>query len=280
MNAKTTIMAGAMLAAMATLGAGQSKNADKELTVADLRAQQPDEAIRASAQCISARENADKPGSPIIRHHTIDPQTLSQSLSDLMRNSDEVILAGVQLHHAELLSPTGDTAVTYYDVKVIRTWKGSHNVGDVVTFGVPAGRVNCGRSESGHAVYFPTIAWDADWKNMVLGQPKVLFLRRPRGEETRIAQSLIPTGGGGLQGVYPIHISPTEEAEPKCTGVLPGTLKWCDSFLEVSQLPVRFPFSHDPIAKRYDGMPAHEFLDQVRETAADQGLDEKSANTQ
>lgn len=280
MNAKRMRMVIAMLVAMATLGAGQSKSADKGLTVADLRAQQPDEAIKASAQCVSAREKGETPGRVFFRHHTIDPRTLSLSLDDLMRDSDEVILGGVELHIAVLLSPSGDSATTYYEVRVIRTWKGSHNIGDRVTFGVPVGYVNCGRNEEGHILGFPNTFEDEDWKDFILGKPSVLFLRHPEGGETQLAQSFILTGGEGLQGAFPIHVRATEEAASKCNGALAGTIQWCDSFLDTSQLPILFPLVHDPLAKKYDAMPISKFLKEVRAVAADQGLDEKSASMQ
>jgi hypothetical protein len=180
----------------------------------------------------------------------------AQSLDAVIQDSDEVALAGVTYISAHTLSPAGDSAVSYYEAKVIRSWKGSHKVGDAILFGVPAGTVRCGETESHESISFSTMVGSAEWKNNIMGNPLVLFLRQPRGSDTQRVHGLIPRAGAGLQGVLAIQFDSTDEAGNKCTGDTPGTLQWCDSHLQVSQKRVLVPYALDPLAKKYDGMAA------------------------
>ena len=75
--------------------------------------------------------------------------------------------------------------------------------------------------------------------------------------------------------MFPIKFPVTGKEERQCNGALHGSVPWCDSFLETSQYPVMVPYVGDPLGKKYDGMPIAEFLNVVRNLAADQGLDEK-----
>jgi hypothetical protein len=210
----------------------------------------------------------------------IDPKTLAKDLSTLMQESDEVVLAGDSYAFVHVLSPSGESAVDYFDVKVMRSWKGSHHVGDVLTFALPAGAIYCGMTESHQNSSFSTMAGTPEWKNTLYVGPYVLFLRHPQGNETQLVQSLFPAGGQGLQGMFQIQIPVKGEAQQPCTGVLKGTLAWCDSHLQTSDYPIEVPYVHDPLAKKYDGMRIAEFLQEVRNVAADQGLDEKSTATE
>ncbi|MGD0734946.1 MAG: hypothetical protein ABR976_07350 [Terracidiphilus sp.] len=276
---KTTIrkLASAMFVLIATLGAGQTESAPNELRVQDIRAQQTEEQLKTSAPCLRAMES---PTHHIAQSTVIDPKTLAKDLSTLMQESDEVVLAGHSYAWARVLSPSGESAVDYFDVNVMRSWKGSHHVGDVLTFALPAGAVYCGMTESHQTSYFLTKAGTPEWKNTLYLGPFVLFLRPPQGKDTQLVQTLFPAGGQGLQGMFQIQIPPTDEAWNPCTGVMVGTMKWCDSMLDTSDYPIQVPYVHDPLAKKYDGMRIAEFLQEVRNVAQDQGLDEKSTATE
>jgi hypothetical protein len=119
------------------------------------------------------------------------------------------------------------------------------------------------------------VAQTPDWKRDFYVGPFVLFLRQSQGKESQLVQGLLPAGGAGLQGMFPVDIAANDEAINPCTGIPPGSLRWCDSFLETSQYPVVVPYVPDPLGKKYDGMPIADFLNEVRNLAADQGLDEK-----
>jgi hypothetical protein len=257
--------------AMASLATGQAQSATTELHVKDIRAQQPPEKLAASPLCQRAFEG---PNHGIIQRTSVDPTTLVHDLAALLEKSDEVVLVGTHYRSESVFSPSGESAATYYDVKVIRSWKGTHAVGDNLTFSVPAGAVHCGMTESNQSVYVSTMNGTIAW-NVAYDGPYLLFLRHPQGKETQLVETLFPAAGGGLQGIFPISFPVSGEEISKCTGLLPDTLQWCDSFLETSRYPVVVPYVPDPLGKKYDGMPVADFLNVVRNLAADQGLDEK-----
>jgi hypothetical protein len=296
MKTKMRKLTGVVLLAAATLATGQSQQTTRQLTpteeaqlrkmlaaeqrdlashelhVNDIRAQQPQEALLASAPCLSAKES---PEHHIIKRSAIDPKTLVANLGALMQKSDEVILVGVSTASVSVFSPSGESVAGYFDVKVIRSWKGPHNVGDVLTFALPAGAVDCGETEAHKSIYFSTMAGTTEWKNNYYPGPYVLFLRQAQGKEKQMVQGLFPAAGEGLQGMFPVVVPVKDEAASRCNGALPGSLEWCDSYLETSQYPVAVPYVPDPLTKKYDGIPIADFLNEVRVVAADQGLEEK-----
>lgn len=261
------------------LAAHQRDIDSHELRTKDIDAQQPQEKLAASAPCQRAFES---PNHHIIQRTTVESGTVVRSLSDLMKKSDEVVLAGVRSGQTFVFSPSGDTVVDYFDVTVFRSWKGTHEVGDTLTFAVPVGSVDCGM-DSGRLVRFSTMVGFYStalrtfiWKGGFYNGPYILFLLHPQGKETELVQTLFPTGAEGLQGMFPIPLDPTSIEEKHCTGAMPGGMELCDSFLETStQTTIIVPYVADPLAKKYDGMPIADFLNVVRNLAADQGLDEK-----
>ena len=60
-----------------------------------------------------------------------------------MSQSDDVVVASDTLGFASAISPSGEDVGTYFDVKVLRSFKGHSKIGDVLTFGVPRGDVYC-----------------------------------------------------------------------------------------------------------------------------------------
>jgi hypothetical protein len=61
-----------------------------------------------------------------------------------MQNSEDAILASNFTDEIDALASSAEDAIEYYDVKVLRTFKGSHKVGDLVTCTLPRGGVYCG----------------------------------------------------------------------------------------------------------------------------------------
>jgi hypothetical protein len=268
-------LTGATLVAAAALGMGRPQSAAQEIRLGDIRAQQPPETIYASAPCQRARESRRHIAG---RRYAIDPNTLVQDLNTLMEKSDEVILAGT-LDADNVISPNGESTVRYDEVRVIRSWKGPHHAGDTLTFGVPGGEVDCAPLRPDSPWF-----WDQpggnDW-GFPQGGPYayVLFLRQSKDNETKLVQGLRLAAGEGLQGMFLIHVpAPLPfDAERYCAGVLDGSVQHCASILEASQSPVMDPYGRDPLAKKYAGMPASDFLGELESVATGQGFAEKSS---
>jgi len=94
-----------------------AQSAAQEIHLSDIRAQQSQESIFASAPCRRARES---PRGLIGQRDAIDPKTLVPDLNTLMEKSDEVILAG-DLDRAVVVSLSGESTATYHEVMVIRS---------------------------------------------------------------------------------------------------------------------------------------------------------------
>jgi hypothetical protein len=130
-----------VIAAVVVLTAGyvQAQEAATEKHVKDIQAEQTHDMVVATALCQQIRAS----GHGELQEPVVDPATLETDLSALMRKSDEVVLVGPFRNQMSALSPSGAQAVSYYDVRVLRSWKGSHKVGDLLTFVLPFGAVNC-----------------------------------------------------------------------------------------------------------------------------------------
>jgi len=275
MKTITRNLTGALFFAAAGLGTARPQSAAQEIHLSDIRAQQSQESIFASAPCRRARES---PRGLIGQRDAIDPKTLVPDLNTLMEKSDEVILAG-DLDRAVVVSLSGESTATYHEVMVIRSWKGPHHAGDTLTYGMPGGLVQCGPSGSNDSWFWESPGGN-NWKASYEGPyAYVLFLRQSKGNETQLVQGLRMAAGEGLQGTFLIQVPvPLPfDAERYCAGVLKGSVEHCDSLLETSQSPVMVRYARDPLAKRYGGMPASEFLQEVRSLAAAQGFAEKSS---
>ncbi len=225
---------GALFIAAAALAAGQQQDAPQELRVRDIKAMQSKEVIEASPACQRAMKN---PPFGITESLAVDPHTFFHGLDALMKESDEVVLAGITYRSIFALSPSGESAVTYFEVKVIRSWKGSHNVGDTLTFGEPVGVLRCGETATHHFVDFSTMIGTADWPFGHSSGPFVLFLHKAQGKDAQLVEGLLPAGGAGLQGMFSLQFDVKSTEERRCDGQFPGTLEWCDAFLDTSESP-------------------------------------------
>jgi hypothetical protein len=175
-------------------------------------------------------------------------------------------LAGNQIGSLRAISPSGKDAVEYFDVKVLRTWKGSHKVGDTLTFAITDAFLPCGvLTLKGTPTFF---TGSDGWTGLPYGV-SILFLRQPKGAEAQLNSGLRLTGGGGLQGVFSVALPVLSEEGKNCRGldIQHGGLEKCNSFLEASQNPVSVPYRRDPLLKKYDGMPIASFLQEVQSVA-------------
>jgi hypothetical protein len=79
-------LAGAVLVAVVAPLTGWPQSAAQELSLSDIRAQQPPESIYASDPCRRAREGQD------MEHFAVYPNMFVRDLKTLMEKSEEVIL--------------------------------------------------------------------------------------------------------------------------------------------------------------------------------------------
>lgn len=254
-------------------GTARPQTASRELSLSDIRAEWPQETLFASNLCQRVLEDPDR--REITRPYDADPKTFVQDLNDLKEKSDEIVLVGVH-DGAVVLSPSRESVTTYIKARVIRSWKGSHHVGDVLVFGVPAGTLACEPSSSeGFTRRFEVTGPYIARHNLY-----VLFLRQSQGPETKLVQGLLPAAGAGVQGIFEIPL-PTPRprqtnAEDYCAGILGVNVPHCEAIVKTLQSPVAVPYARDPLAKKYAGMPASDFLREVQSVATAQGLAEKS----
>jgi len=253
-----------IVAVAGRFGLAQQPAPDKH--VKDIRAEQPFEVISASPLCQRVRAE----DRSAIHQREINPATLETDLPSLMQKSDEVVLASNRTDQLEALSPSGSDAVEYLDVKVLRSFKGSHKVGDLLTFAIPHGAISCG-SEPGNdrpSMAVLTLTGGFHWKQRSISGPSVLFLRQSRGDEKQLTPGLRLTAGDGMQGLFIVHANQVRsDFDTDCSAVLPGGLERCIARLDASQETVKLQYGLDPLTKRYEGMPVPSFLKEVKSVA-------------
>ena len=95
-----------------------------------------------------------------------------------------------------------------------------------------------------------------------------------------MVQGLRLTAGGGFQGAFAIHVPGPTVSEPEmdCAGVQRWSWQRCDAYLKSSQSPVIDPYARDPLAKKYVGMLAPDFLRELQSLAAGDGFGDKSSS--
>jgi hypothetical protein len=282
MKAIMRCLVGVAVAAAALPGTARAQSASSKPSLSDIRAQWPQETIFASALCQRALDDTGAGPGPythtqkgwITQQYKVDPKTFVPDLNTLMEKSDEVILAGLDGNGAVLLSPSGKSVATYNEVRVVRSWKGPHHAGDTLVFGVPAGSLPCETTTPG----IFTRRFDVEGPYLSRPNLFVLFLRQTKGEETKLVQGLFPAAGEGVQGIFqiPVPVPPDISAEDYCAGIGDVNVKNCDALMQTSQSPVMvFPYADDPLVKKYSGLPASDFLQEIQSVAAAQGLAEE-----
>jgi hypothetical protein len=283
MNTIMRYLTGAVLAA-AALGSALPQSATHELSLSDIKAQSPQETIFRSDPCRLAR--GDPANEPVFQRYDPNPKTFVPDLHTLMEISDEVVLVGV-IEDDSVLSPSGKSVATYDQIRVIHSWKGPHHAGDVLVFGVPYGDLLC----------TPTIQ-SVVAPHFILGESLpatgpylyVLFLRQAKGDETQLVQGLFPAAGEGTQGMFMIPLPELQEKRSGdyCIGIsMQANGKRCDTLMQTNQSPVGVlpdtrkppdPNPPDPLVKKYNGMPALDFLREVQSVAGGQGDAQKSSS--
>jgi len=273
---------------------GVAQQAAEEKHVKDLVAEQTLQAVESSPLCREATASKQ----PFVFHqHSIDPTTLEPSLIDLMRRSDEVVLAGNWMHTAEAISPSGHDAITYFDVMVLRSWKGTHKTGDVLTYGLPNGVICC---EQAPAACGATVTGHDNWEPTGYYGMVVLFLRK---DESGLVDGYRLTGGRGTQGIFGISVrsgipsvlntplgdcfhtgidaaactigyTPFTEAHlprqskefPECqdASIQKVYAGGCAALMQTADYRVTV---RDTVLKKYDGMPVSRLLKEVQSAA-------------
>ena len=276
-------LTGALFVAAAALGTAWPQSASSELSLSDIKAQSPEETLFASALCQRALQDPGKGTITLQYAFKVDPNAFVPDLHTLMEKSEEVILAA-PTSSVVVLSPSREHVVTYDEVKVVRSWKGPHHPGDTLVLGLPAGELVCEPRPSPQPVHLRSVRVPGPY--LPLYSVYVLFLRHAKGEETRLIQGLFPAAGEGTQGIFRIPVPDLlKSADDYCASVEagggrvykdhPNVVESCDTFMQTSQDPVEAA-PWDPLGKKYNGMPAADFLREVQSAAA-QGLAEESS---
>jgi len=241
---------------------------------------------------------------PYSRSHVreVNAATLEKDLAASMQTSEDVVLVGVDLREAWALTPTGEDAVAYTDSRVLRVWKGSYKVGDLLTRGMWGGVITCGPDKkdfTGTQVGLVPVSMFLGRGNFSYAPdgPFVLFLQRDKAGEI---ETLRLTGGGGVQGMFNLRPSEIwdihspysvcytasydrlacrdyyERSGGKATlescrdpAVDLRNIAVCNVVMNNLSEPVEaFGVNQDPIRQKYNGMPVASFLKEMQ-TAAD-----------
>lgn len=237
---------------------------------------------------------------PYSRFRWVHPdlKSFSSSLADLMQKSDEVVLVGVDLRGVTALSPSEENAVSYDDSRVLRSWKGSHKVGDLITMGSLIGVIHCGLETREFSGTTPLYEGDAVYHGVnpvyAPAGPFVLFLTHDKSLEI---ESFRLAGGEGLQGRFDLGPSDSTDLKspssscyrasfdqifchayphyPKgapafCSDerIDQANIAQCLAFLSSNtELMTERGFENDPLRQLYAGKPIASFLKDMEKAA-------------
>jgi hypothetical protein len=198
-------------------------------------------------------------------------------LKGLFDASDEVVLVVAAAPDAETVAPSGTSAITYQDVQVLRSWKGVHKAGDILTYSVPTGTAVC---PAARVWSLASSEWGAG------AFLNVLFLRQSKVSEAQTTPGLRLAGGYGFQGQ--VLLSPyttMSSTPPACTNFVysyPGKkdamdqkIQSCNDFIDKSSDPIAFQSRQDPLATRYGKMPISDFLREMQSVAGSANAPQK-----
>lgn len=257
-----------MAVVLATLvGSGSSQRTPAEKRVPDIENEQPWNVVAASPLCQAVRAN---PSGAMNHRYEVPPSAFMPDLTSLMEKRDAVVLASYRSNSFNAIAPSGQDAIQYIEVRVLQTWKGPYKPGDIVTFTIPNGVIECSLSGVGHGPHFSTTT--GSWLGLKGTGPMVLFLRHSQGSETRLTPDLRLTGGG-VQGMFELNFSGQRQPQESGCGNNNGTERFpenpemCLEFLRGSDSPVMLPYIADRPFRRFDGMATSEFLSQVQDVA-------------
>jgi hypothetical protein len=286
---------GLILPVAMTAGCGWAQDTAQEKHVKDIRAEQPLDVIDASPLCQRTREN------PSLAHHEykVDPATWIPTLKGLMEKSDLVVLGTVP-DQETVIAPSGDDAVQYFDVRVLRSWKGSLKVGETLTYALPYAVMCCCprfvNKERDDRVWWTTISGALAESHQGAPWLYILFLRQAKGDETQLTPGLRLTGANGTQGSFFIMAKPETEEARICSAFKPGSVEKCNELLEFSQIPAQFTIFSFPLPdnrydellsgnsypstyKKYGYMPVSALLKVIQDTADSLGYPPQTDTT-
>ncbi len=258
-----------VLSFVLAIGQGRAQEPASEKHVADIRAEQPASAISASPLCDRVRTT-----DPyfVIHDLVIDPATLEPDLTSLMQKSDEVLLVGTYRDRVSVLARSRDEPISYFDARVLRSWKGSHKAGDLVTFSIAGGTVTCWSEPGNPRPSMPVTARlktgvpkGEIWSIKGTG-PTLLFLRHSQGDEVPPLSGLRLTGGNGVQGLFSLHSTYEWFCDGNETriGMYRESIARCNAMLYTTSETVKLPYHDDPLQVKYEGMPVPKFLQEVQ----------------
>lgn len=254
------------------IGCGLAQQTVPEKHARDIEKEQTRKVITATPLC---QRTMAHPEAANQHEYAVDRSTLAPDLNGLMEMSNDVVLTTTPSRAVAAVAPSGDDVIEYDDVKVLRTWKGSHKAGDIVTFTIPWSSVDCSLPQvDGGGPRFYTLTGPGYFGWSGIHEAYILFLRHAQGSETRLSPGLRMTGGSGLQGIYPVQFpifSPLIK-ESHCQNdyshdKYPEDPKLCMEFLDTSDLPILVPLTIDPLFKKYQEMPVSQFLEEVQAVA-------------
>lgn len=240
-----------------------------------------------SALCERVRTS----GHPYQHLREVDPDTLEKDLSTLMDKSDEVLLTGGFIDSVDVLSPSGNDVVRYFDARVLRTFKGSRKQGELVTYALPEGSISCDLT-SQHALAVmvtaqPDLGMNPERHKPGLSYhqptgPYLLFLRQSKGDEASLMRGLILSAGDGMQGMFFVYESanvwtPSGTVHDCFCAIIndprtaacgndinnPENIARCNARISTDKAPVEFMYRRDPLVKKYDGIPFSQLLREV-----------------
>jgi hypothetical protein len=179
-------------------------------------AQKPGTAQRVSAQGVIAaaqqselnsvlHQRAVAAGGKLEEVRDADAAKFAADLPSLVSRSKEILLVH-DVTNCGGLSAAGDKVLAHIDVEVLKSWKGPHKAGDLVTFWVPAGGlVFRDRTQAGRRV--------KSFSGFRDGGRYVLFLYSTISSENGQSSPSLWLVGDGVQGaflvdeekVYPVY---------------------------------------------------------------------------
>jgi hypothetical protein len=195
----------------------------------------------------------------------VDPTTLEISLQALIEKSDEVVVTTFLSNHAAIISPSGEDVIGYDEGRVLRTFKGTHKVGDRVTFADPQGGIACGPGETGKVA--TTLLKPYEWQGTGVALALV-FLRRTRTGDGDFPPGLRLTGSG-VQGLFALPVAKElgPAASAPCWGIFPADRKQCNAALDEDTKPIGFGYKSDPLKETYKDVTVSQFLQEVQALA-------------
>ncbi|MDA4120402.1 MAG: hypothetical protein OK436_07420 [Thaumarchaeota archaeon] len=245
-------------------GCGLAQESAPVKHVRDIAAEQTEGVIVASALCQRVRAS----GHSLTHSPQVDPATLETDLAALMQKSDDVVLVSYFRNQMTALSPSGEDVISYHDVIVLRSWKGSYKVGDLLTYAEPLGAVICEpRPYHSSSLTAWTTTGGDNWDGPGSPGPTILFLRQSQGNEKQLLPGLRLTGGDGLQGLFIVQSPWTD----KCSGARPDDMSKCSAALDASQAPIKIRYRLDPLKRKYEGIAASSFLKEIQSAADSSG---------